>query len=138
MVPYGTVLKIGGVGASPACVAGGISAFKLSTNEYDAVRFPRIGHPTMVDAFAAITRTDPPVAVHVEDQKQAERLTAEVRAARPTEAIMPCRTRPPLVETMENLEIFEICLRTGARVHITHSSLVSGLALAETFHGMGV
>jgi allantoinase len=138
MALYGTILKTGGVDAIPQLAAGGISAFKLSTYEYDPVRFPRIDHPTMVQAFAAIARTGLPVAVHNEDQELVERLTAEARAAGRTEAIMHCRTRPPLAETMADLEIFEIGLQTGAHVHIAHSSLARGFALAETFRGMGM
>ena len=138
MALYGTILKTGGVGAIPELAAGGISAFKLSTYEYDAVRFPRIDHPTMVEAFAAIARTGLPVAVHNEDQELVERLTAAARAAGQTEAIMHCRTRPPLAETMADLEIFEIGLQTGAHVHIAHSSLARGFALAETFRRMGM
>jgi allantoinase len=138
MALYGTILKTGGVAAIPELAAGGISAFKLSTYEYDAVRFPRIDHPTMVEAFAAIARTGLPVAVHNEDQELVERLTAEARAAGRTEAIMHCRTRPPLAETMADLEIFEIGLQTGAHVHIAHSSLGRGFELAATFRGMGM
>ena len=33
---------------------GGVCSFKLSTYEYDAVRFPRIDHPTMIAAFEEI------------------------------------------------------------------------------------
>jgi dihydroorotase-like cyclic amidohydrolase len=47
----------------------GVCAFKLSTYEYDAVRFPRIDHPTMVAAFAEIAKTGLMVAVHNEDQE---------------------------------------------------------------------
>jgi allantoinase len=50
---YGTIAKHGGVGAIAGLAAGGICSFKLSTYEYDPVRFPRIDHPTMVEAFAA-------------------------------------------------------------------------------------
>lgn len=138
MALYGTILKTGGVAAIPDLAAAGISAFKLSTYEYDAVRFPRIDHPTMVEAFAAIAKTGLPVAVHNEDQELVERLTAEARGAGRTEAIMHCRTRPPLAETMADLEIFEIGLQTGAHVHIAHSSLARGFALAETFRNMGM
>ena len=138
MALYGTILKTGGVAAIPELAAGGISAFKLSTYEYDAVRFPRIDHPTMVEAFAAIARTGLPVAVHNEDQELVERLTAAARAAGQTEPIMHCRTRPPLAETMADLEIFEIGLQTGAHVHIAHSSLGRGFELAATFRGMGM
>ncbi|MBN8891675.1 MAG: amidohydrolase family protein [Rhodospirillales bacterium] len=137
MALYGTITKTGGVDAIAGLAAAGISAFKLSTYEYDAVRFPRIDHPTMVAAFAEIARTGLPVAVHNEDQELVERLTAEARAAGNTSAIWHCRTRPPLAETMADLEIFEIGLQTGAHVHIAHSSLARGFEIAEVFRRMG-
>jgi allantoinase len=137
MALYGTILKTGGVGAIAGLAAAGVSAFKLSTYEYDPVRFPRIDHPTMVAAFREIAKTGLPVAVHNEDQELVERLTAEARAAGRTDPIMHCRTRPPLAETMADLEIFEIGLETGAHVHIAHSSLARGFAIAETFRDMG-
>jgi len=134
---YGTIAKHGGVGAIAGLAAGGVCSFKLSTYEYDPVRFPRIDHPTMVEAFAAIARTGLPVSVHNEDQELVERLTAEARAAGQTDAIMHCRTRPPLAETLADNEIFEIGLAKGAHVHIAHSSLARGFAIAEAFRGMG-
>ena len=137
MALYGTITKTGGVGAIPGLAAGGITAFKLSTYEYDAVRFPRIDHPTMLAAFREIAKTGLPVAIHNEDQELVEMLTAQARGAGRTEAIMHCRTRPPLAETLADLEIFEMALETGAHVHIAHSSLSRGFELAETFRGMG-
>ena len=116
---------------------GGVCSFKLSTYEYDAVRFPRIDHPSMVEAFAAIARTGLPVSVHNEDQELVERLTTDARAAGRTDAIMHCRTRPPLAETMADNEIFEIGLETGAHVHIAHSSVARGFAIAEGFRAAG-
>ena len=91
----------------------------------------------MVAAFAEIAKTGLPVAVHNEDQELVERLTAEARAAGKTDAIMHCRTRPPLAETMADLEIFEIGLATGAHVHIAHSSLARGFDIARAFRAMG-
>jgi allantoinase len=137
MALYGTITKTGGVGAIPGLAAGGISAFKLSTYEYDAVRFPRIDHPTMLAAFREIAQTGLPVAIHNEDQELVETLTAQARAEGRTEAIMHCRTRPPLAETLADLEIFEMALETGAHVHIAHSSLSRGFELAEAFRNMG-
>lgn len=134
---YGTIAKHGGVGAVAGLAAGGVCSFKLSTYEYDPVRFPRIDHPTMVEAFAAIVRTGLPVSVHNEDQELVERLTADARAAGQTDAIMHCRTRPPLAETLADNEIFEIGLATGAHVHIAHSSVARGFAIAEAFRAMG-
>ena len=134
---YGTIRKHGGIDAIAGLAAAGISAFKLSTYEYDAVRFPRIDHPTMLAAFAAIAKTGLPVAVHNEDQELVERLTADARAAGDTHAIMHARTRPPLSETLADLEIFEMGLQTGAHVHIAHSSLARGFDIARAFRGMG-
>ena len=134
---YGTILKTGGVGAIAGLAAAGISAFKLSTYEYDPVRFPRIDHPTMVEAFREIAKTGLPVAVHNEDQELVERLTAAARAEGRTDPIMHCRTRPPLAETMADQEIFEIGLATGAHVHIAHSSLARGFTIAEEFRDQG-
>ena len=134
---YGTISKHGGVGAIAGLAEGGVCSFKLSTYEYDAVRFPRIDHPTMVEAFAAIARTGLPVSVHNEDQELVERLTDEARAAGQTHAIMHCRTRPPLAETMADNEIFEIGLETGAHVHIAHSSVARGFTIAEAFRAVG-
>ena len=94
MALYGTITKTDGVGAIPELAASGISAFKLSTYEYDAVRFPRIDQPTMLAAFHAIAKTGLPVAIHNEEQELVEALTAEARAAGRTDPIMHCRTRP--------------------------------------------
>jgi allantoinase len=137
MALYGTITKTGGVGAVPGLAAAGISAFKLSTYEYDAVRFPRIDHPTMLAAFREIAKTGLPCAIHNEDQELVEMLTAQARAEGRIEPIMHCRTRAPLAETMADLEIFEMALETGAHVHIAHSSLARGFEIAETFRSTG-
>jgi allantoinase len=137
MALYGTIRKHGGVDAIAELAEGGVCSFKVSTYEYDAVRFPRIDHPTMVEAFGAIARTGIPVSVHNEDQELVERLTADARAAGRTDAIMHCRTRPPLAETMADNEIFEIGLQTGAHVHIAHSSVARGFTIANAFREMG-
>ncbi len=137
MALYATIKKTGGVGAIPELAAAGASSFKLSTYEYDAVRFPRIDHPTMVEAFREIAKTGLMVAVHNEDEELVTRLTAEARAAGRTDPIMHCRTRPPLAETLADMEIFEIGLEVGAHVHIAHSSLARGFDIAEMFRRQG-
>lgn len=137
MALYGTITKSGGIDAIPDLARSGISAFKLSTYEYDAVRFPRIDHPTMLAAFRLIAETGLPVAIHNEDQELVETLTQQARAAGRTDPIMHCRTRPPLAETMADLEIFEMARETGAHVHIAHSSLARGFELAAAFRADG-
>ena len=137
MALYGTILKQCGVDAIAGLAEAGVCSFKLSTYEYDPVRFPRIDHPTMVSAFREIARTGLMVAIHNEDQELVVRLTEQARAAGRTDPIMHCRTRPPLAESMANLEIFEIGLETGAHVHIAHSSIARGFEQAEMFRRMG-
>ena len=137
MALYATIRKHAGVDAISGLAAAGITAFKLSTYEYDALRFPRIDHPTMVAAFTEIAKTGLPVAVHNEDQELVERLTEAARASGETHPIMHARTRPPLAETMADLEIFEIGLATGAHVHIAHSSLARGFDIARMFRDQG-
>ncbi len=137
MALYGTIAKTGGVDEIAGLAEAGISAFKLSTYEYDAVRFPRIDHPTMLAAFTEIAKTGLPVAIHNEDQELVERLTEAARAAGNVSAIWHARTRPPLAETLADLEIFELGLATGAHVHIAHSSLARGFDIAENFRAIG-
>jgi allantoinase len=134
---YATIAKQGGVGAIPGLAAAGASAFKLSTYEYDPVRFPRIDNATMAEAFAAIARTGLMVAVHNEDQEIVLAATAAAQAAGETHPIMHARTRPPLAETLADLAIFEMALATGCHVHIAHSSLARGFDLAARFRTMG-
>jgi allantoinase len=134
---YGTIKKTGGLDAIAGLAEAGASAFKLSTYEYDAHRFPRIDHPTMVAAFHEIAKTGLMVAIHNEDQELVTRLTEEAKARGDTSPIWHCRTRPPLAESMADVEIFEIGLETGAHVHIAHSSLARGFELAEIYRRMG-
>jgi allantoinase len=137
MALYGTITKAGGIEAIAGLAEAGVCSFKLSTYEYDAVRFPRIDHPTMLAAFREIARTGLMCAIHNEDQELVQRLTAEAKAAGRTDPIMHARTRPPLAESMADLEIFEMALETGCHVHIAHSSIARGFALAELYRRSG-
>ncbi|WP_270936922.1 dihydroorotase [Falsiroseomonas oryzae] len=137
MALYGTIKKTGGLDEIAGIAAAGASAFKVSTYEYDAHRFPRIDHPTMLSAFAEIAKTGLMVAVHNEDQELVVKLTEAAKAAGNTSPIWHCRTRPPITETMADLEIFEMALETGAHVHIAHSSLARGFELARMYQGQG-
>ena len=136
MALYGTITKDGGVDAIAGLAAAGVCSFKLSTYEYDAVRFPRIDHPTMLEAFREIARTGLMCAIHNEDQELVVRLTEQARAAGRTDPIMHCRTRPPLAESMADLEIFEMALETGCHVHIAHSSIARGFDMAAAFRSL--
>jgi allantoinase len=134
---YATIRKDGGLDEIAGMAEAGASAFKVSTYEYDAHRFPRIDHPTMLAAFAEIATTGLMVAVHNEDQELVVKLSEAAKAAGNTSPIWHCRTRPPITETMADLEIFEMALETGAHVHIAHSSLARGFELARIYRDQG-
>ena len=91
----------------------------------------------MVAAFSDIAHTGPPVALHNEDQELVDCLTEEALAAGHVEPIMHCRTRPPLAETMADLEIFEIGLAIDAHVHLAHSSAARGFDIAAEHRTIG-
>ncbi|MDP3417501.1 dihydroorotase family protein [Falsiroseomonas sp.] len=137
MALYATIRKTGGAEDVAAMAEAGASAFKVSTYEYDAHRFPRLDHPTMLAGFTEMAKTGLMVAVHNEDQELVVKLTEAAKAAGNTSPIWHCRTRPPLTESMADLEIFEMALETGAHVHIAHSSIARGFELAQIYRGMG-
>jgi allantoinase len=137
MALYATIKKANEPGDIAGLAAAGASAFKLSTYEYDAHRFPRIDHPTMLAALGEMAKTGLMVAVHNEDQELVVKLTEAAKAAGNLSPIWHCRTRPPLTESMADLEIFEMALETGAHVHIAHSSIARGFELAKLYRGMG-
>jgi allantoinase len=135
---YATILKTGGTQHIKDLAAAGASAFKLSTYEYDATRFPRIDHVEMERAFRLIGETGLMVALHNEDQEIVVAMTKAAEESGRTDPIMHCRTRPPLCENLANVTIFEIGLATGTHVHIAHSSLARGFDLAEAYRGFGM
>lgn len=134
---YGTIAKQGGADQIEALAAEGISAFKLSTYEYDSYRFPRIEPLDMLAALKVIAGTGLPVAIHQENQEMVERLIRELRAEGRTTGADHARSRPPIVEQMANLEIFELGREAGAHVHIAHSSIARGFDMAAWYREGG-
>jgi len=46
-------------------------------------------------------------------------------------------TRPPVAEMVANAQVLELGLRTGARAHIVHSSIVEGFEMIERYRALG-
>lgn len=134
---YATVRKSGGLDQVAPMAALGCTAFKLSTFEVDAVRFPRIDHAEMREAFAEIARTGRMAAIHNEDQEIVARLIAEARARGETGPEQHAATRPALAERLANLAVFELGLATGCHVHLAHSSLAAGFDQAAAARAAG-
>jgi len=114
----------------------GACAFKMSTY-HASKRFPRVPHPAMERAFAAIAETGLSVAVHNEDQELVDDAIARFKEAGKTGANDHHPTRPPLSELLANAIILEIGAATGARAHIVHSSLARGFDMARSYRDQG-
>ncbi len=141
-VAYGDVAIYGSV--KPEVDAGeiarqaevGACAFKMSTY-HASKRFPRIPHPQMERAFAAIADTGLSVAVHNEDQEVVDDAIARFKEAGRNGANEHHPSRPPLSELLANSIILEIGAATGARAHIVHSSLARGFDMASSYREQG-
>jgi allantoinase len=134
---YATVRKSGGLDQVAPMAALGCTAFKLSTFEVDAVRFPRIDHGEMREAFGEIAHTGRMAAIHNEDQEIVARLIAEAKARGDTGPEQHAATRPPLAERLANLAVFELGLAAGCHVHLAHSSLAVGFEQAAATRAAG-
>ncbi|MCS6931992.1 MAG: amidohydrolase family protein [Acetobacteraceae bacterium] len=134
---YATVRKSGGLDQIAPMASLGCTAFKLSTFEVDPVRFPRIDHGEMREAFQEIARTGRMAAIHNEDQEIVQRLIADAKASGRTGPEMHAATRPPLAERLANLAVFELGLATGCHVHLAHSSLAAGFDQAAAARAAG-
>ena len=129
--------KDGGVDAIAGLAEAGICAFKLSTYEYDAVRFPRIDHPTMLAAFAEIAKTGLSRASTTRTRNWSSGSPRRPRPpAGPTRSCTPAPGRR-WPRRMADLEIFEIGARDRRHVHIAHSSARPRLRPRRAFRGMG-
>ena len=102
----------------------------------DAVRFPRIDHPTMLAAFREIAKTGLMFGIHNEDQELVAMLTEEAKAAGRTDPIMhaaPGRRWPRAWPTSRSSRWRS---RPAAHVHIAHSSMARGFDLAAAFRNL--
>ena len=133
---YGSVKPEVDTGEIARQAEAGACAFKMSTY-HASKRFPRIPHPQMARAFAAIAETGLSVAVHNEDQELVDDAIARFREAGKKGANHHHPTRPPLSELLANSIILEIGAATGARAHIVHSSLARGFDMAKNYREQG-
>jgi allantoinase len=134
---YGTVAKRVDPAMIHRLAEAGVAAFKISTYESHPKRFPRISHPEMARAFAAIAETGLTIAVHNEDQELVDDAIARAKAAGRLGAEAHSDARPALAERVANAVLLEIGAATGARVHIVHSSIARGFDQARSYRAQG-
>jgi len=78
---YATITIENGLQAIPGLVEAGACAFKFSTFEANATRFPRIGDDTIYEAFKLIAPTGLLCGVHNQDQEITRRNIARLTEA---------------------------------------------------------
>jgi allantoinase len=135
---YATVAKGQGVDAVSDLIRNGIAAFKVSSFESNAVRFPRIPNDEILDLLEAVAATDIPVGLHNEDQEIVLARTARLRAAGRNTIEWHSPARPPVAEDVATVAFLELGAASGAHVHIVHISEPRGFELVERYRREGV
>ncbi len=134
---YVTAPKGGRANAITELVEAGACAVKLSTYEYHPTRFPRSTMGEMYQVFTEAAPLGVPVAFHNEDQEIVASLTAAIQAEGRRGPETHALTRPPIAEMVANAQVLELGLRTGARTHIVHSSIIEGFEMVGRYRALG-
>ncbi|CAN7146903.1 amidohydrolase family protein [Bosea sp. LjRoot90] len=134
---YATIMIENGLHAIPGLVEAGACAFKFSTFEANATRFPRIGDDTIYEAFKLIAPTGLLCGVHNQDQEITRRNIARLTEAGDTGQDAFLRAHTPLVENLATARIYEIGAETGARAHAVHVSTSRGFEIRNLYKQAG-
>lgn len=117
-----TLPKAGGIEAIEPMCRLGACGFKLSVFETDPDRFPRIEDDVLLEVFPLLKAQGLTVGFHAENDVIIESLVARSKAAKRTDPLAHCRTRPPVSESLAVGKLLELALWTGAHLHIYHCS----------------
>ena len=116
----------------------GASGFKLSLNEADPVRFPRISADVLLQVLPLIAAHGLTVGFHAENDDITRQLVAQFRREGKNYPRAHCESRPPIAETLSVVELLELAHWTRCRLHIFHCSLPRAVQLAWRFREDGV
>lgn len=103
-------------------IAAGACGVKVSTYEYNSVRFPRHSNGQLFELFRHAADLCLRVAFHNEDQELVAHLLGQARGWGGVTASNHHVVRPILAETLANIVVVEIAAATGAACHIVHTS----------------
>lgn len=134
---YGTVAVENGLDAIPGMIEAGACAFKFSTYEANATRFPRVADDTIYEAFKRIAPSGLLCGVHNQDQEMTSRNIARMIAAGDTGPDAFGRAHTPLIENLATARIYEIGAETGARAHAVHVSTSRGFEICNMYKRAG-
>jgi allantoinase len=116
----------------------GACGFKLSLNEADPVRFPRIADGVLWTILPEMAAHGVPVGFHAENEEIIQFLVDQYRREGKTFPHAHCETRPPVSESTAVLKLLELAHWTGCRLHIYHVSHPRCIHLIQAFRRDGV
>ncbi|MFE0506532.1 dihydroorotase [Peribacillus butanolivorans] len=135
---WGTISKKGGTDQIIPLAEAGAVAFKMSTFETDAYRFPRIPDPEIMKAMDLIKETGLRAAFHSENDEIIVDLIEEYQRENKVYPSAHMETRPPVTETSAVLKLLEFAYWTGVKLHIVHVSHPRTIELIQLFKKQGV
>jgi len=116
----------------------GVCGFKLSVNEADPVRFPKIDDGILMKVLPIIAAQGMPVGFHAENQDIISRRIAQFINEGKTAPKAHCESRPPISETLSVLKLCELAYWTDVKLHLYHISVPRSISLIEQYRDMGV
>ena len=138
MCLWGTIAKTGGTDQIVPLAEAGAVAFKMSTFETDAYRFPRIPDPEILKAMKLIKETGLRAAFHSENDEIIVDMIDQYKSENKVYPKAHNETRPPVTETSAVLKLMEFAYWTGVKLHIVHVSHPRTIDLINAFKAQGV
>ncbi|QTD41530.1 dihydroorotase family protein [Sporosarcina sp. Te-1] len=135
---WATISKMNGTDQIIPLAEAGAIAFKMSTFETDAYRFPRIPDPEILKAMELIEKTGLRAAFHSENDEIIVDLIDEYQKAGKVYPKAHNETRPPVTETSAVLKLMEFAYWTNVKLHIVHVSHPRTIDLIKLFQAQGV
>ena len=134
---YATLHPRDGATRVDELVAAGAAAFKFSTFETHAERFPRIPTPMLYEAFGAIAPHGLMAGIHNENDEAVRVFSERVLASGITDYRAHTMSRPPITEALAMAEVYEIGAATGCSTHVVHCSIGRGYELCASYRQQG-
>jgi allantoinase len=133
-----TIEKQGPLDKIAPLVEMGACGFKLSVNEADPVRFPRIAAGVLWNVLPVIAEQGVTVGFHAENEELINFLVDRLRKEGRVYPLAHCLSRPSASETLAVLELLELAYWTRCRLHLYHTSLPRSVQMIEIFRRQGV
>lgn len=135
---WGTISKTDGTDQIKPLAEAGAIAFKMSTFETDAYRFPRIPDPEILKAMKLIEETGLRAAFHSENDEIIVDMIDQYQKEGKVYPKAHNETRPPVTETSAVLKLLEFAYWTNVKLHIVHVSHPRTIDMIKLFQDQGV